>query len=215
MVVVMIVMHARGRAVMAVRRPRACPCRGRSALRRIRIRCTSGDLQFRALSVRRRRSSAPESRRIRGRPPKRSASATVLPQSGHQPAPGGRAISSRAPSASVPRATASKQNSSASGSTWLNAPTSTTTRVTRCAPSLRAASTAMSTMLSVSDISCNGRLLERNIPARRESQATTPRGETPAAPGRRPKDGTTGARSASPGKRAGRGDAPVLRRARV
>ena len=55
------------------------------------------------------------------------ASATCRPHGMHHATPGVATISSAAPSATVPRATASKQNRSACGSTCASAPSSTQT----------------------------------------------------------------------------------------
>ena len=65
-------------------------------------------------------------------------------------------MSSAAPSAIVPRVTASKQKESEPGSTWPSVPTSTRTMRTLAKPRRRDSSWMMSTMPSVSDISCIG-----------------------------------------------------------
>jgi len=103
-----------------------------------------------------------------GQAEKRSASATVLPQSGHQPAPGRRVISSRAlrracrarPRRSRIRAPRARRAQRADVDDDPRHPLSAF---------LARRLDAMSTMLSVSDISCNGRLLEPNFQRARGS----------------------------------------------
>src|SRR5574343_1823983 len=72
----------------------------------------------------------------------------------HQPLPGTSTISSRALSAMLPRATASKQNFSASGCTDDMRPISSTTSLPRLAFSRRAVSSTICNTPSASDISC-------------------------------------------------------------
>src|SRR5208337_58029 len=115
--------------------------------------------------------------------PKRSSSGTVFSQSRHQPCPGVRMISSRAPSANVPRVAASKQNSIALGSTQLKVPISSHTVLTREKPCLRASSRKISTTPSVSDISCMGFVqnfhLDHDAGIEDESQSHLPLGAHP------------------------------------
>src|SRR5574343_1367363 len=72
----------------------------------------------------------------------------------HQPLAGTSTISSVAPSAMLPRVTASKQKRRASGCTDDRRPISSTTSFTRLAFSRRAVSSTICSTPSASDISC-------------------------------------------------------------
>ena len=94
------------------------------------------------------RPKAPQS----GQGSKRLATAPLLPQRRQLPTPGTSSNRSLAPSRSVPRVHASKQNSILSGTTPASAPISRTTSITRCPAACRS---QISTTLWIMDISCS------------------------------------------------------------